>query len=407
MLRAQKRDAVISKLHEVLRPYVLRRLKGDVDIGIPPKREVVVYCPLTPVRRELYQLALDGTLASTVAQRNTSGGIVDVRRSGSLQNKLMQLRKICNHPFLIEDHTCANGISVTDERIVRFSGKMQVLDKMLRELKAQGRQVLIFSQWVRTLDILQDYIEFRGWRSRSITGSTDVFERQQFMDDFNTDPDIFVFTLSTRAGGLGINLIAADTVIIFDSDWNPFADMQAQDRCHRIGQTKPVAVYRLIAENSAENHILRAACHKRKLELVTITRGNYQVDFGAGDEKEQGSSDVASSGAVEDADSKLTEGQLRRMLAPLIDLRKDERGGITDAELAALLDRDRLVASVGSDDETDDAAVAPAAARAAKGKGGSKKRRRQRVAGLPLVGDGYQILRPIKGTSIGSTHNVC
>ena len=95
------------------------------------------------------------------------------------------------------------------------------------------------------------------------------------------------------------------------------------------------------------------------------------------------------------------------MLAPLIDLRKDERGGITDAELAALLDRDRLVASVGSDDETDDAAVAPAAARAAKGKGGSKKRRRQRVAGLPLVGDGYQILRPIKGTSIGSTHNVC
>ena len=102
--------------------------------------------------------------------------------------------------------------------------------------------------------------------------------------------------------------------------------------------------------------------------------------------------------------SKLTEGQLRRMLAPLIDLRKDERGGINDVELAALLDRDRLVASVGSDDETDDGA-ASAPARAVKGS--SKKRRRQHAVGLPLVGDGYQILRPIKGTSIGSTHNVC
>jgi len=384
LVRAQKRNDVLTKLHSVLRPYVLRRLKGDVDIGIPPKREAVIYCPMTVMQRELYQFAIDGTLAKTVKERQ-GVGMVDVRASGSLQNKLMQLRKICNHPFLIEDHT-PNG--TTNENIVRFSGKMQVLDKMLREFKAKGHKVLIFSQWTRTLDILEDYMRtLRGWETRVLTGSTNVMERMQFMDEFNGDPDIFAFLLSTRAGGLGINLVSADTVIIFDSDWNPFADMQAMDRCHRIGQKKPVAVYRLISENTAENLVLRAACHKRKLELTVITRGNYQVNF-----KDSNANPADADAAV--GDSELTpetrgptESQVKNMLAPLIDMRTGDTGGISDAELHDICDREQLMAAGDADDGADGGAGAAKA--------------------VPLVGVGYQILKAMKGTAIGSTHKLC
>ena len=177
MVRRQKRNDVLTKLHNVLRPYMLRRLKGDVDIGIPPKREVVVYCPMTKMQRELYQHAIDGTLAKTVKERQGSG-VVDVRNSSSLQNKLMQLRKICNHTFLIEDHTLTG---TTNENIVKFSGKMQVLDKMLRKLKADGHKVLLFSQWTRTLDILEDYFVLRGWATRILSGATNVMDRMQFV----------------------------------------------------------------------------------------------------------------------------------------------------------------------------------------------------------------------------------
>lgn len=152
-------------------------------------------------------------------------------------------------------------------------GKMQLLDTMLSALHKKGHKVLIFSQMTRMLDILEDYLRMRTqWGTYCrIDGSTPVDEREEQIDEFNGSKDAFAFLLSTRAGGLGINLVAADTVILYDSDWNPHQDSQAEDRCHRIGQTRPVIVYRLIAHGSVEVQMLRRANRKRALERLVLS----------------------------------------------------------------------------------------------------------------------------------------
>jgi hypothetical protein len=174
--------------------------------------------------------------------------------------------------------TSAAGEHVTDESIVTSCSKMQVLDRMLRHLKANGHKVLIFSQFARTLEILCDYMELRESQFggyEHLDGSTPREERQSAMDRFNTDPDTFAYLLSTRAGGLGINLTGADTVIIYDSDWNPHADSQAEDRAHRIGQTRPVVVYRLVTAGSVEEGLVHRANSKRALERVVLQEGKW------------------------------------------------------------------------------------------------------------------------------------
>jgi ATP-dependent DNA helicase len=208
---------------------------------------------------------------------------------------VVQLRKICNHPYLFDitgdedlnvdmpvqhvDHSKLDAPAVKATgipEIVTWSGKMLLLERLLPKLFEKGHKVLIFSQMTRMLDIIADWFEFvKRYKFCRIDGSVRMDIRRQQIHAFNTDPSIQVFLLSTRAGGLGINLTAADTVIIVDSDWNPQADLQAQDRVHRIGQTKPVIVYRLATAQTVECKILDKARSKRKLEKLVIHKGIY------------------------------------------------------------------------------------------------------------------------------------
>ncbi|KAJ2815783.1 chromatin remodeling complex Adenosinetriphosphatase, partial [Coemansia erecta] len=171
----------------------------------------------------------------------------------------------------------------TDEHLVFNAGKMAVLDKLLKRLRAQGSRVLIFSQMSRVLDILEDYCMMREYKYCRLDGSTNHDDRVESIDDFSRpDSDKFIFLLTTRAGGLGITLTAADTVCIFDSDWNPQADLQAMDRAHRIGQTKQVVVYRFITENSVEEKVLERAMQKLRLDQLVIQQGRLaQASKGA------------------------------------------------------------------------------------------------------------------------------
>ena len=183
----------------------------------------------------------------------------------------MQLRLCCNsiHNFY-KPWAAGNDV---DESLVTSSGKIQLLDQLLKALFKHKHKVLLFSQFKSTLDILQDYAgELRGWKLCRIDGSVAQDDRRQQIKDFNEDPDVNLFLLSTRAGGQGINLASADTVILFDSDWNPQQDLQAQDRAHRIGQKNPVIVYRLATKGTAEEQLLTSADAKRRLEKLIIKK---------------------------------------------------------------------------------------------------------------------------------------
>merc|ERR1712079_213832 len=166
--------------------------------------------------------------------------------------------------------------------MVDICGKLQVLDQMVVKLIADGHKTLIFSQMTKMLDILGDYCNFKKWKFCRLDGSMNFLDRQDNIDKFNRDPEFNIFLLSTRAGGLGINLTAADTVIIYDSDWNPQQDLQAQDRCHRIGQTKPVMVYRLVTANTMDQKIVERAAAKRKLEKMIIHNKKFKSQDKAG-----------------------------------------------------------------------------------------------------------------------------
>ncbi|KAJ2988482.1 hypothetical protein NUW58_g3950 [Xylaria curta] len=194
-----------------------------------------------------------------------------------LGNPLMQLRLVCNTPHNFYNPWAYNTNEPVDESIVTASGKMLLLDRLLPALFKRGHKVLIFSQFKTQLDILHDYCsELRGWNVCRIDGSVSQEERRQQIKDFNEDPEHKVFLLSTRAGGQGINLASADTVILFDSDWNPQQDLQAQDRCHRIGQTRPVIIYRFATKGTVEEELLLSADAKRRLEKLVIKKGGFK-----------------------------------------------------------------------------------------------------------------------------------
>ncbi|KHN98465.1 ISWI chromatin-remodeling complex ATPase ISW2 [Metarhizium album ARSEF 1941] len=194
-----------------------------------------------------------------------------------LGNPLAQLRLVCNSPhnFYNPWATCTDV--PVDESIITSSGKMLLLDRLLQKLFERGHKVLIFSQFKTQLDILEDYSrELRGWNVCRIDGSVPQDSRRQQIHDFNNDADYNLFLLSTRAGGQGINLASADTVILYDSDFNPQQDLQAQDRCHRIGQTRPVIVYRLATKDTVEESLLMSADAKRRLEKLVIKKGGFK-----------------------------------------------------------------------------------------------------------------------------------
>jgi ATP-dependent DNA helicase len=382
VLNQERQQKLVASLHAILKPFLLRRVKADVEKLLPKKREYILYAPLTPMQRELYQAILDGTsrayledkaverlsasgtatpltarssslnlkrkiasgsgantpnksakasrestpATSTRGRRNkrrnyeelsdsqyfahleskssseedceqSSGAEEEQIRAATLalakrqiankklQNPVMQLRLCCDSPYNFFNPADVEDSGEPDETLVTSSGKMLLLDCLLPALFAENHKVLIFSQFKTQLDLLEQYADMRGWRCCRIDGSVAQTDRQAQIKSFNAPPtsknkkDVAnLFLLSTRAGGQGINLASADTVILFDSDWNPQQDLQAQDRAHRIGQTRNVIVYRLATRGTVEQTLLETAEGKRRLEKLVIRKGGLRED---------------------------------------------------------------------------------------------------------------------------------
>lgn len=267
--RSKIQEQLIQKLHKIIEPFMLRRLKQDTTLGLPEKKELCVYCPLSTMQGVLYKNIFTKSHKELGLSRT--------------KNIVMDMRKAAIHPYLFpETDTEPQEIG---EHIVKNSGKFVVLDKLIKKLVIENREkVLIFSQFKIALDILEDYMALRELGMFRLDGATLIDDRNKYMDEFNSpQTDKLIFLLSTRAGGLGINLVAARYVIFLDSDWNPQMDMQAMDRVHRIGQKRPVTVFRLITKNTIEERILEAQNIKIKLDYLVVERGR-QTNRAAGGE---------------------------------------------------------------------------------------------------------------------------
>lgn len=257
---------MITKLHALLKPFMLRRLKAEVEKSLPPKKETKVYVGLSKMQRAWYTKVL----SKEIDVLNGAGKVEKMR----LLNILMQLRKCCNHPYLFDGAEAGPPYNPNLQHMVDNGGKLLLLDKLLNKLQAQGSRVLIFSQMTRMLDILEDYMLWRGHKYFRLDGQTAHESRQEMIEEYNKEgSEYFIFMLSTRAGGLGINLYTADVVILYDSDWNPQMDLQAMDRAHRIGQKKEVRVFRLITEDSVEERIIQKAEIKLRMDALVIQQG--------------------------------------------------------------------------------------------------------------------------------------
>ncbi|GJC78289.1 lymphoid-specific helicase [Colletotrichum liriopes] len=363
----RENQELIKKIHVILQPLLLRRVKADVAAHLPKKREYILFAPMTKEQTDIYNAINDKNvdtrayLENKVVERltatirapvktevassakssrqstpstTTRGRVTRGRRryvdsdpddedklsddefeaklareaedddkddativmsaeeqrrvnileqakkemsAKKLGNPDMQLRLVCNSPHNFFDPWSYEDSPPVDESIVTSSGKMLMLDRLLPVLFAKGHKVLIFSQFKTQLDILQDYCELRKWNACRLDGSVSQESRRDQIKEFNENPEFKIFLLSTRAGGQGINLASADTVILFDSDWNPQQDLQAQDRCHRIGQNRPVIVYRLATKGTVEEELLLSADAKRRLEKLIIKKGSFKT----------------------------------------------------------------------------------------------------------------------------------
>jgi SWI/SNF-related matrix-associated actin-dependent regulator 1 of chromatin subfamily A len=323
---AQDKD-LINHIKAILGPFVLRRVKSDVMKQLVAKTHEVVSVDMLEDQAAAYKEAVTQYRALAMAARSskaskaTSTNILDCLARRQVSNIFTQLRKLGNHPLLIRriftDETVRKlarkyhkmavfGNECTVERVQEelnsysdftlhrlclsyggvpggqgklddsyalASAKCQALVGLLQQLKMQEHRPLIFSQWTNMLDILEWALAVSGFRFTRLDGSTPVTERQNLVDEYNSNPEIFVFLLSTRAGGQGLNLTGADTVIIHDVDFNPQMDRQAEDRCHRIGQTKPVTVYRLVTNGTVDESIFRIAKQKLVLDAAVLESG--------------------------------------------------------------------------------------------------------------------------------------
>ncbi|KAF5726268.1 CHD3-type chromatin-remodeling factor PICKLE isoform X2 [Tripterygium wilfordii] len=253
----------ISRLHKMLAPHLLRRVKKDVMKELPPKKELILRVELSSMQKKYYKAIL------------TRNYEILTRRGGaqiSLINVVMELRKVCCHSYMLEGvETDIEDTNESYRQLIDSSGKMQLLDKMMVKLKEQGHRVLIYSQFQHMLDLLEDYCSYKKWQYERIDGKVGGAERQIRIDRFNAkNSSRFCFLLSTRAGGLGINLATADTVIIYDSDWNPHADLQAMARAHRLGQTNKVMIFRLVTRGTIEERMMQMTKKKMVLEHLVV-----------------------------------------------------------------------------------------------------------------------------------------
>nr|XP_012139063.1 PREDICTED: ATP-dependent helicase brm isoform X2 [Megachile rotundata] len=289
-LNEEETILIIRRLHKVLRPFLLRRLKKEVESQLPDKVEYIIKCDMSGLQKVLYKhMQSKGVLLTDGSEKGKQG------KGGAkaLMNTIVQLRKLCNHPFMFQaieekycEHVGTQGI-ITGPDLYRASGKFELLDRILPKLKATNHRVLLFCQMTQLMTIMEDYLGWRGFMYLRLDGTTKAEDRGDLLKKFN-DPgsEYFLFLLSTRAGGLGLNLQAADTVIIFDSDWNPHQDLQAQDRAHRIGQKNEVRVLRLMTVNSVEERILAAARYKLNMDEKVIQAGMFDQKS-TGSERQQ------------------------------------------------------------------------------------------------------------------------
>ncbi|KAB8067999.1 SNF2 family N-terminal domain-containing protein [Aspergillus leporis] len=413
-----RKRTLVSTMHSILKPFLLRRVKTDVELSLPKKREYILYAPLTAEQKDLYREILNGTgrqylenraherllaknerltrsgslkrrpdssgdstpnkslkssrsstpASTTSSTRRRRGpqsykeisdrefnsklrkleqGIEDeleidgpseteqeeIERAKTfklakqevaqkkMQNPVMQARLACNSPH---NFYWPWNESPVDKSLITASGKMLLLDRLVTRLLKNGHKILIFSQFKSQLDILQDWAtQLRSWNCCRIDGAISQTDRQAQIKAFNTDSNFKIFLLSTRAGGQGINLMAADTVILFDSDWNPQQDLQAQDRAHRIGQTRPVIVYRLATKGTVEQTLLEKADSKRRLERLVIQKGKFKSLL-----------DPTSQDDVEDLKKALGEDEFERFEAGT-----DPSRLLSDGDLDILTDR--------------------------------------------------------------------
>ncbi|KAG4070329.1 hypothetical protein HA402_006471 [Bradysia odoriphaga] len=289
-LNEEETILIIRRLHKVLRPFLLRRLKKEVESQLPDKVEYIIKCEMSSLQKVLYRhMQSKGVLLTDGSEKGSKG------RGGAkaLMNTIVQLRKLCNHPFMFQhieekycDHIGGHGV-VSGPDLYRVSGKFELLDRVLPKLKATNHRVLLFCQMTQCMTIIEDYLGWRQFSYLRLDGTTKSEDRGDLLKKFNAkDSDYFVFLLSTRAGGLGLNLQAADTVVIFDSDWNPHQDLQAQDRAHRIGQRNEVRVLRLMTVNSVEERILAAARYKLNMDEKVIQAGMFDQKS-TGSERQQ------------------------------------------------------------------------------------------------------------------------
>ncbi len=259
----------VRKLHTMLGPHMLRRMKADVLKNMPSKSEFIVRTNLAPMQKKFYRNILTHNFEALKARSGAQT---------SLLNIMMELKKVANHPYLMaaaaeEAPLAPSGLFET-KAMIKACGKLVLLSKMLRKLKETGHRVLIFSQMTKMLDLLEDFLEGEGYLYERIDGGITGTVRQQAIDRFNAEgAEQFAFLLSTRAGGLGINLYTADTVVIYDSDWNPHNDIQALSRAHRIGQKNKVMIYRFVTRNTVEERVTQVAKKKMMLTHLVVQPG--------------------------------------------------------------------------------------------------------------------------------------
>lgn len=306
----------IAHAKQIMQPFVLRRLKADVLSQMPKKVDRVEECPLTLHQQALYDKV------KTMFQNKSDGKKLP---KNELKNMFVELRKIANHPllrrerfsndkllkmarilkrspsfcesnekYLYEDlevmtdfelnrfcneHKCVSKFKF-DDSVIAESGKFKKLDELLPKFKDEGKRVLLFTQFTMVLDIIEYYLNLRKFKYLRLDGQTPVNERLNLIDTFNNDQSYSLFILSTKAGGLGINLTSASVVILHDIDWNPYNDKQAEDRCHRMGQTKTVEVIRLLGKDTIEVAMHKSALQKLNLEKeMTDNSGENDMDM--------------------------------------------------------------------------------------------------------------------------------
>ncbi|ODV71867.1 putative ATPase CYBJADRAFT_153887 [Cyberlindnera jadinii NRRL Y-1542] len=309
MIDTKIQETLVQNLHSILKPFLLRRLKKSTLQDLVPKKEFIIYGKLSPDQDKIYkaalmkrlrnevlkfalrqrvqaeQLAIDQVTVEAFIKEEMDGhgqalydvlhGCVKWVDQKKMNNLMMQLRLICDSPYLFY-YPWDDEKHMTLDALLKSSSKLQLLQQLLPRLIEQDHKVLIFCQFTTMIPFVLDFCDLNGFGHCYLEGSMDQLEREQNIKSFTEDPQKQVFILSTRAGGLGLNLVAADSVILLDSDWNPQVDLQAMDRVHRIGQTNPVAVYRFITANTVEEVILAKADSKRKLEKLVISMGKFE-----------------------------------------------------------------------------------------------------------------------------------